>query len=86
MGKAKVRLFARLSELAGARETEVEVGEGLTAGDVYALLCRRWPAMSGLAGSLMYAVNAEYVPPGHPVRAGDEVALVPPVSGGAHAV
>jgi molybdopterin converting factor subunit 1 len=84
--KAKVRLFARLRELAGARELEVELGEGLTAADVYALLARRYPALAGLDESLMYAVNAQYVPPDHQVRDGDEVALIPPVSGGGHAV
>lgn len=79
---AKVRLFARLGELAGTRETDVELGEGLTARDVYALLCDRYPALDGLGDSLMYAVNAEYVSPEHPVRDGDELALIPPVSGG----
>ncbi len=83
--KARVRLFARLSELAGTRETEVELGEGLTAGDAYALLCRRFPALAGLERSLMFAVNAEYVTPDHPLRDGDELALIPPVSGGCHA-
>ena len=86
MGKARVRLFARLSELAGARETEVELGEGLTVGDVFAALAREYPALAGLRGSVMYALNAEYVSSDQPVRAGDEVALIPPVSGGARAV
>jgi molybdopterin converting factor subunit 1 len=81
-----VRLFARLGDIAGTRETEVELGEGLTARDVYAALCRRFPDMSCLDGSLMYAVNAEYVDPDHPLREGDELALIPPVSGGALAV
>lgn len=85
-GKATVRLFARLSELAGAREVEVELGEGLTAADVYALLTRRYPALAGFENRLMYAVNAEYVSPDHPVRDGDEVALIPPVSGGSRAI
>ena len=84
--KAKVRLFARLSELAGTREAEVEVGEGLTAGEVYQALCRRYPALSGLNGSIRYAVNGEYAEPAHPVAGGDEVALIPPVSGGSGAV
>ena len=84
--KATVRLFARFSELAGVRETEVELGEGLNAGDVYALLCARYPALSGFGDSLMFAVNAEYVTPEHPVREGDDVALIPPVSGGSDAV
>jgi len=80
--KAKVRLFARLAELAGTRETEVELGEGLSVAEAFDALCRRFPEMGDLAGSLMYAVNAEYVSPDHPLRAGDELALIPPVSGG----
>ena len=86
MTKAKVRLFARLSELAGAREVEVEVGEGLSAAEVYKALCREYPALSGLNGSLRYAVNGEYAEGSHPVSDGDEVALIPPVSGGSHVV
>jgi molybdopterin converting factor small subunit len=42
--------------------------------------------MSGLDGSLMYAVNAEYVDQDHPLRDGDELALIPPVSGGTRAL
>ena len=81
--KANVRLFARLAELAGTREAEVELGEGLTAGDVFAALVRRYPALAGFESFVRFAVNAEYVPDTHPVRDGDEVALIPPVSGGA---
>ena len=86
MAKAKVRLFARLSELAGTREVEVEVGEGVSAGDVYQVLCERFPALRGLNASLRYAVNGEYADASHPVDEGDELALIPPVSGGSHAV
>ena len=82
MAKVKVRLFARLGDLAGTREIEVELGEGLTAVDVYRLLCERYPAMAGLNGSLMYALNAEYVDAETPLHDGDELALIPPVSGG----
>src|SRR3970040_511424 len=81
--KAKVRLFARLADLAGTRETEVELGEGLSVAEAFRVLCQRFPEMADHAGSLMYAVNAEYVSPDHPLRAGDELALIPPVSGGA---
>ncbi len=84
--KARVLLFARLGELAGTRDTEVELGEGITARDVYTLLCRRYPGLAGLEESLLFAVNAEYVTAEHPVRDGDEIALIPPVSGGAHVV
>jgi len=86
MGKVRVRLFARLADVAGTRSAEVDLGEGLTAGDAYRLLCRQHPDMEGLEGSLMYAVNAEYVPAEHPLRPGDELALIPPVSGGADGV
>lgn len=84
--KARVRFFARLSELAGTRETEVELGESLTARDAYQALCGRYPAIAGLDHILMYAVNGEYVSHSHPLRDGDELALIPPVSGGANAV
>src|SRR3990172_10235123 len=80
--KAKVRLFARVADLGGRRETEVELGEGLSVAEAFRVLCQRFPEMADLAGSLMYAVNAEYVSPDHPLRAGDELALIPPVSGG----
>jgi len=81
--KAKVRLFARLSELAGTRVAEVEVGEGLAVEDVYRALCVGYPSLAGLNGSVRYAVNGEYAEAEHPVGDGDEVALIPPVSGGA---
>jgi molybdopterin synthase catalytic subunit len=61
----------------------VELGEGLSVAEAFDALCRRYPEMADLAGSLMYAVNAEYVTPDQPLRAGDELALIPPVSGGA---
>ena len=82
VGKIRIRLFARLADVAGTRQAEVELGEGLTAGDAYRLLCRRFPEMEGLGGSLMYAVNAEYVSEDHPLQDGDELALIPPVRGG----
>lgn len=77
-----VRLFARLAELTGLRETTVEVGEGLTAADAYAVLAREHPSIAGFASSVTYARNQEYVSPDTPLAPGDELALIPPVSGG----
>jgi molybdopterin synthase catalytic subunit/molybdopterin converting factor small subunit len=73
-----VRLFAGLRELAGTRATEVELPEGATAGDV-------WPALDLGAEppGLLIAVNKSYVGRDSVLAAGDEVALIPPVSGGA---
>lgn len=80
--KARVLLFARLKDLAGVSEAEVEIGEGLTAADVFRLLQGLYPGLASYDAPLAYAVNARYVSPEHPVREGDEVALIPPVSGG----
>jgi len=74
--KVTVRLFAGLRERAGWSEREVE---GVTRlGDV-------WPALDlgGEPDGLLYAVNKEYAGREHELRDGDEVALIPPVSGGA---
>lgn len=86
MPNVKVRLFARLSDIAGTRETELEIGEGLTAADAFAALARRYPGIEQMAEVVMYAVNAEYVSAAHSLQPGDELAIIPPVSGGAHAV
>jgi molybdopterin synthase catalytic subunit len=77
-----VRLFAGLRERAGAERVEVQLPDGAVVRDVLA-------AMGGTAvGALapkqcVVAVNREYAGPDEPVREGDEIALVPPVSGGA---
>jgi len=72
----KVRLFAGLRERAGYSERELE-GVGQVA-DV-------WPALDlgDEPEGLLYAVNREYADPGRELADGDEVALIPPVSGGA---
>ena len=86
MSTANVRLFARLADLAGTREAEVELGEGLTASGVFDILAQRYPSLKGFETIVRFAVNSEYVPASHPVRAGDEVGLIPPVSGGSRAL
>ena len=72
-----VKLFAALRELAGTGERQLELSEGARAADV-------WPEL-GLGeepAGLLYAVNREYAPVDQPLEDGDEVALIPPVSGG----
>jgi MoaE-MoaD fusion protein len=75
--KVTVRLFAALRERAGTEEMELELPEGARVGDALARL-------EGLAGGLrlVMAVNREYADPDVPLRPGDELALIPPVSGG----
>ena len=83
--KATVKFFAVLYEMTGTRELNLEMREGLTVGELYHDLRARFPRLADYSGSLMYSVNAEYVPPDYPLGDGDEVAFIPPVSGGAHA-
>ena len=74
----RVRLFAGLRERAGTGERSVELAEGSVAGDVWALL-----GLGDEPAGLAYAVNRAYVERAEPLSDGDEVALIPPVSGGA---
>ena len=80
--RVNVKLFARLRDIAGAGELECEVPAGSTVGDVWAILGQRFPSLSPFAASISCAVNAEYARMNAPVANGDEVAFLPPVSGG----
>lgn len=80
--KVTLRLFSIAKEMAGFGEREVEVAPGAQAGAVLDILTGLNPQFSDWRGSLRLAVNQEYVPEGHLLRPGDEVAIIPPVSGG----
>jgi molybdopterin converting factor subunit 1 len=74
-----VRLFAGLRERAGTGEQQVELAEGATAADVWASLRDR---LGERPDGLVLAVNRRYAAEDTPLADGDEVALIPPVSGG----
>lgn len=80
--RVTVRLFARLRELAGAGELAREAPPGATVADVWHALARDFPALAPYATSMSCAVNTEYARMSTPVRDGDEIAFLPPVSGG----
>ena len=77
-----VRLFARLRELAGASELRRELPDGSTAGAAWDALARDFPALAPYESSISCAVNEEYARLTTALRDGDEVAFLPPVSGG----
>lgn len=81
--KVRVRLFAGLADIVGARTVEVDLQNGATVGDLRAALARAYPAVAPFMSTLVCAVNEEYVPSDRHVSEGDDVALIPPVSGGA---
>jgi len=80
-----LRFFASLRERLKMSAAEREVAPRATAADVWSALCREHPELDPMSGSVSFAVNREYVERGHVLHDGDELAVIPPVSGGSFA-
>ena len=80
--RVTVRLFARLHDVTGAGELIREVPEPATARAVWDALVAEWPALGDYEKTISVAVNAEYSRMTASVGEGDEIAFLPPVSGG----
>lgn len=80
--RVTVRLFARLRDLAGAGELVREIDAPATVETVWQQLVAEQPALRDYEKTLSVAVNADYSKMSATVRDGDEVAFLPPVSGG----
>jgi molybdopterin converting factor subunit 1 len=80
--RVTVRLFARLRDIAGAAELRREVEPGATIRTVWRQLVADFPDLASYERSISSAVNADYARMDHAVADGDEVAFLPPVSGG----
>lgn len=78
--QVKVRFFARYREMTGQGESAVEVEEGTTVAQLLKKLSLGFPELDNR--HFLIAVNAEYATLEQPLRHGDEVAIIPPVSGG----
>lgn len=78
----RILLFAGLRERLRSDWVELELPEGVTVAQLLAALGEAHPTLRELLPPCRVAVEQEFVGPGHPVRAGDEVAVIPPVSGG----
>jgi len=77
-----IRLFARLREIAGASELARELPDGSTAADAWSTPAAEHGELAGYAASISCAVNQEYARLTTALHDGDEVAFLPPVSGG----
>lgn len=78
----RVLFFGQLKDIADCQEQELTVPDGATAADVFAHFAELHPRMAGLRQSIVMAVNEDFARAGAPLRDGDEVAFLPPVSGG----
>jgi molybdopterin converting factor small subunit len=80
--RVTVRLFARLREIAGQGELTRDVAGGSTVQDLWDGLVGEFPALGPYARSVAPGVNAEYSRMTAALAEGDDVAFLPPVSGG----
>jgi molybdopterin converting factor subunit 1 len=80
--RVTVKLFARLRDIAGAAELVRDVEPGATAGSVWRALAGEFPDFSAYERAVSAAVNLDYARMTTPVDDGDEIAFLPPVSGG----
>ena len=81
--QVRVLFFGMLKDIVGSASEPLEVRNGATLRDVVAHYEERFPKLREMAGSIAMAVNSEYSGPEGNLKSGDEVALLPPVSGGA---
>ncbi len=83
--RIRVRLFAMQREKAGTKELRLELPLGSTVDDAWAAVVEVVPVLAPGRSSLRFAVNGDYSDPSRPLADGDEIACIPPVSGGSDA-
>ena len=80
--RVHVRLFAMQRELAGTRSLDLELPDGATLEDAWTGLVSRFPALAPGRPAVRFARNGAYAPADTALADGDQVAMIPPVSGG----
>jgi molybdopterin converting factor small subunit len=80
--KIRIRVFASFREAVGGGTVSWDAPEGASASDVVAALREAYPRLGPAADKAMLAVTQEYVGGDFRLHDGDELALIPPVSGG----
>jgi len=80
--RVTVQLFARLRELAGASALECDVPSGATIRSVWLATTAKHPELDGFTSNISCARNEDFAKMTTPVADGDEIAFLPPVSGG----
>jgi molybdopterin synthase catalytic subunit len=80
--RVKVLFFGQLRDILGRSEEALELPVGSRLSDVFEHYSARYPGIDAMAGSIVLARNHEFTPAASAVCDGDEIALLPPVSGG----
>lgn len=78
----RLLFFAVLRDITGASEHELTLVDGATPRQVWSVLRTKYPKLAGYAEPPLIAINEEYATADTPLRAGDELAFIPPVAGG----
>jgi molybdopterin synthase catalytic subunit len=84
--RIRVLFFGQLKEIVGAAEDDVDLSDGARVEDLFERYGRRFPKLAEFRPSIAASVNQEYAEWRAPLAAGDEVAFLPPVSGGQQSV
>ncbi|HXX70701.1 MAG TPA: molybdopterin converting factor subunit 1 [Candidatus Acidoferrum sp.] len=80
--RVRVLFFGQLKEITGVEQEDAELSEGARVQDLFERYGRRFPKLASFRASIAASVNQEYAPWRAPLSSGDEVAFLPPVSGG----
>jgi molybdopterin converting factor subunit 1 len=80
--RVQVLFFGRIRELTGITEEFIDIPQGATLADLFDRYQGRFPSLAGFRASLVASRNQEFASWETPLSAGDDVAFLPPVSGG----
>lgn len=80
--KINVLFFASCKEAIGMKELVFDLDSGVTIAGIREKIIIKFPQLAGISRTLQFARNSEYVTEDTPLHDGDEVAVIPPVSGG----
>jgi len=80
--RVTIRLFARLRELAGCERWDADVAAGATVADAWTVVTDAHPSLAPFSRAISCAVNDNFSRMSQPLHEGDDVAFLPPVSGG----
>ncbi|HYL34484.1 MAG TPA: MoaD family protein [Bryobacteraceae bacterium] len=80
--RVKVLFFGMLKDIVGRAEEQIEIGDGARLESVFERYAREFPRLKDLKSSIVLACNQRFCDRSEPVRDGDEIAFLPPVSGG----